>query len=233
MNCLHLIASDYRRYRATGSAHFLVIVLATQGFWASSVYRVSHALLRIRFRPLRLVFFVLAKIAQKLSEIVTAISLPPDCEIGEGLYIGHFGPLVISSQARLGRHCNLSQSVVIGVAGRGARRGAPVIGNRVYVGPHAVIVGAIEIGDDVAIGAGAIVTKSVAARSVVVGNPARVISQRGSFDFVSYPQMENDPERRASLETATNEASVETSGAQDATSPETQKNYDETQPSFL
>jgi serine O-acetyltransferase len=200
MGLLRAIYQDYRRYQASDDGPGFVIVFLTQGFWASCVYRVSRAILsKIRLRWLRLPARVLLLCAQKVIEILTGISLPPECEIGDGLYIGHFGGLIVSGQARLGNHCNLSQGVTIGVAGRGDRRGCPVLGNRVYVGAGAILIGNIQIGDDAAIGAGAVVTKSVPPRAVVAGNPARILSYEGSFAFVRYDGMETDPERLAAL----------------------------------
>ena len=76
---------------------------------------------------------------------------------------------------------------------------SPVIGNRVYVGPGAAILGPVNIGDDVLIGANAVLIDSVSSRAVVVGNPARVISRQGSFQLINYPSMEYDAERLASL----------------------------------
>jgi serine O-acetyltransferase len=191
-----LIRSDYRRYRASG-ASAAGTVLLTQGFWASAVYRLHHHLVRRCPWPIaRTLARALGLVLHKGVEIFTGISLPGGLEAGAGLYIGHFGNIIVSPEARLGRNCNLSQGITIGMAGRGERRGAPVLGDRVFVGVGAILLGPIHIGDDVAIGAGAVVTKSVPARAVVVGNPARVISDRGSFDFISYDRMEADPARR-------------------------------------
>lgn len=141
---------------------------------------------------------ILSVFAEKAVEILTKISLPAQGEIGPGLFVPHFGPTVVNGAVRIGRNCTLSQGVSIGVGGRGAARGCPVLGDRVFVGPNAVIFGAITIGDDAAIGAGAVVTKAVPARGVAVGNPAKVISEAGSFDFVVYDGMESDPLRAAS-----------------------------------
>jgi len=80
-----------------------------------------------------------------------------------------------------------------------------VIGDRVFIGPGAAVLGPIRIGNDVLIGANAVVIRSVPDRAVVVGNPARVISFNGSFDLVSYEGMERDPERLAALAAARSE----------------------------
>jgi serine O-acetyltransferase len=186
---------DYRRYKATGDS-----AARAQGFWASSVYRVSRAALHARPRWLRAVLLPFVRIAQTAAEILTGISLPPECEIGDGLYIGHFGSIVVAREARIGYNCSMAQNVTIGVAGRGPERGAPTIGNRVFIGAHSVIVGRITVGDDAVICAGSVVSRSVPARAVVMGNPARVVSYDGSFDYVYYDGMDVDPARRASLD---------------------------------
>jgi serine O-acetyltransferase len=189
---------DYRRYRVTGDTALRTIFL-TQGFWASSIYRVCRAALSVGgfwsalVRPF-------AAIAQKAAEVVTGIGIPWQSEIGEGLYIGHYGSIILAPDARIGHNCSLAQNVTIGSAPSGEGRGAPTIGNRVFIGAHSVIVGGITIGDDAVVCAGSVVNRSVPARAVVMGNPARVVSYDGSFDYVFYDAMDVDPARRASLE---------------------------------
>ena len=195
------IRRDFERYRATGDS--FGTILLSQGFWASSVYRISRAAVngaRPRFlrRPLR----VLAVLAQKIMEIVTGICIPAQCEIGEALYIGHYGGIILPRHGRIGHNCSFAQNSTIGVAGTGENRGAPTIGNRVFVGAHSVVVGKITIGEDAMICAGSVVTRSVPPRAVVMGNPARVVSYEGSFDHVCYPGRELDLDRLASLELA-------------------------------
>ncbi|QDU24187.1 serine O-acetyltransferase [Urbifossiella limnaea] len=193
------IYRDYRRYRATGGSWVLTLFF-TQGFWASTVYRVNRwAVQRLRFRPLRLLAQVFLSPLNKLTEIVTGICIPASADIGEGMYIGHFGGIFFPSRGRLGRNCSVSQGVTIGQAGTGDKRGAPTIGDRVYIGPHAIVVGKITVGDDAAVCAGAVVTRPVPPRAVVAGNPARVISYDGSFEFICYDGMEGDPARLAAL----------------------------------
>jgi serine O-acetyltransferase len=65
-------------------------------------------------------------------------------------------------------------------------RGSPTIGDRVYVGSGARLIGRITIGNDVAIGANAVVTKNLPDNAVAVGVPAKIISYEGSKDFVVY-----------------------------------------------
>jgi serine O-acetyltransferase len=114
------------------------------------------------------------------------ISIPFDTKVGEGLYIGHFGGIVVNHRSVIGRNCNLSQGVTLGVANRGARQGAPMVGDGVYIGPGAKLVGAVTVGDNVAIGANCVVTKDVPDNAVVVGVPARVLSHDGAADYVRH-----------------------------------------------
>ncbi|NJR12907.1 serine acetyltransferase [bacterium] len=160
--------------------------------------------------PLALFVFLLRPIYtcfKRLVEIYTGISISQRARIGSGLYINHFGSIFIG-EAIIGENCTLSHEVTIGVAGRGENRGHPTIGDRVHISPGVKIFGKIEIGDDVAIGANAVVTKDVPDRAVVVGIPAKVISYRGSFDFVLYDDMERDPARLANLKRSLNEAPI-------------------------
>jgi len=101
----------------------------------------------------------------------------PNTRIGKGLYIGHRGPVVINGQSELGENCTLSHIVTIGQTNRGERAGCPKIGNHVYIGPGAVIIGKIVIGDNVLVAPNALVNFDVPSDCVVSGNPA-VIQQR-------------------------------------------------------
>jgi serine O-acetyltransferase len=94
--------------------------------------------------------------------------------IGPGFYIGHFGTIVVSIHAKIGCNCNIAHNVTIGAA-RGKRMGAPIIGNEVWIGTGAVLVGNITIGDNVMIAPNSFVNMDVPGNSVVIGNPAKII----------------------------------------------------------
>ena len=106
-------------------------------------------------------------------------------KIGEGFYIGHFSGIVISSAAVIGKNCNISQGVTIGISGKGEDRGCPIIGDNVYIGAGAKVIGRITIGNNVAIGANAVVTKDVPDNAVVVGIPAKIISMDGASEILT------------------------------------------------
>jgi serine O-acetyltransferase len=194
---------DYRRYRAAGARNAFSVIALTQGFWASTIFRISHwALEHCRVPGLRLIVKAICLAFQKIIEILTGICIPATCNIGRGLYIGHFGGIFIDSDSRLGENCNIAQGVTIGKGGRGELQGVPLLGDHVHIGANAVVLGKITIGNDAAIGPGAVVMSDVPPCGVAMGNPARVVGLTGSFDFVNYDGMENDPARKPDLQPA-------------------------------
>lgn len=196
-----LLYQDYRRYRAAGQSALGTIFLS-QGFWANCVHRSFHGLIMsLPPGPLRSMAKTLGAVVQKAVEIVTGICIPNKTEVGGGLYFPRFGAVILS-HGSIGAYCTLEQNVTLGVAGRGEERGHPTIGNRVFIGAGSMIVGKITIGDDAYIFPGSVVTRSVPPRAVVMGYPAKIVSYDGSFDWIVYDGMENDPERRESLEKA-------------------------------
>ena len=116
-------------------------------------------------------------LGHKVTELVTGMSLPHRADIGPGIYLGHFGPVVIHADAVIGVGCNISQGTTVGVSGRGRRRGVPVLGDRVYLGAGAVMAGRVHVGDDAVIGANAVVTRDVPAGCTVSGSPAVVVDE--------------------------------------------------------
>ena len=101
--------------------------------------------------------------------------ISPETQIGPGLYIGHFGTIIVSIHAVIGKNCNLSPGVTIGRDHRGARRGSPVIGDQVWIGTNAVLVGKITVGNNVLIAPNAFVNFDVPDHSIVLGNPGKII----------------------------------------------------------
>ena len=113
---------------------------------------------------------LLALKLEKLTER-THILIPPEVKAGPGLYIGHLGRIIIHPDAVLGKNVNLSTGITIGQANRGKKKGTPVIGDEVWIGTNAVIVGGVKIGNDVLIAPGAYVNFDVPDHSIVMGNP--------------------------------------------------------------
>ena len=112
----------------------------------------------------------------------TGIQIPARTEIGEGFYIGHFGRVIISPEAVIGRNVNIATGVTVGRENRGKREGAPHIGDNVWIGTNAVIVGNVRIGSDVLIAPLSFVNFDVPDHSIVIGNPAKIISRENAVE---------------------------------------------------
>lgn len=97
--------------------------------------------------------------------------------VGAGLYIGHAYGITVNDKVVIGQNCNIHKGVTIGRENRGIREGVPTIGNRVWIGINATVVGKITIGDDVLIAPNTYLNCDVPSHSVVIGNPARIISR--------------------------------------------------------
>jgi serine O-acetyltransferase len=151
--------------------------LLRQGLWVMAVYRFGRWRYQIRWRWLRLPFSAIYKALRLLSEILTGIELPCEATVGRRFRIDHFGGIIISGDAVFGDDCVVRNGVTVGLRYAG-QRGSPVIGNRVDIGAGAKILGPIHIGDDVAIGANAVVLVDVPSNCIAVGVPARVLARR-------------------------------------------------------
>ncbi len=118
--------------------------------------------------------------------MLTGIHIEPEVDIGPGLYIGHFGNIFLGGHTKIGKFFNISQGCTSGYAGRGELLGLPEIGDFVYMAPGSKAFGKIKIGNHVAIGANAVVTKDLPNNAVAAGVPAKVISYKSSKDFVQF-----------------------------------------------
>jgi serine O-acetyltransferase len=101
----------------------------------------------------------------------------------------------------IGANCNINHAVTIGVKYGGKHPGVPIIGERVFVGPGAAIIGGIVVGSDAAIGAHAVVVASIPDRGVVAGVPAKLISLSGSGEYVTNTVTSQPSERSSEAKT--------------------------------
>jgi serine O-acetyltransferase len=148
--------------------------LREQSIWPLWLYRRGRRMLEWRDGPLKSLAFKLYWLVYRIVETASGISLPLSAEIGPGLRIWHFGNVVIHGQVVMGANCTLHHGVTIG--SRRARGPAPVLGDNVYVGAYAQILGDVRIGDHCKIGAMAVVLEDVPDGATAVGNPARIVN---------------------------------------------------------
>lgn len=148
-----------------------------QGLWVMLVYRFGRWRYGVRPALLRVPLSVLYKLMKITSQILTGVDLPCEVRVGRSFCIEHFGGIVISGDTVIGDDVVVRHGVTIGLRHTGVR-GAPRVGNRVDIGAGAKVLGPITIGDDVAIGANAVVIRDVPAGSIAVGVPARILPRR-------------------------------------------------------
>lgn len=130
-------------------------------------YRLSQ---ECTFKPLQLVYRFLLRHSRKRS----LVELMYTCHIGGGLYLGHPYCITINPNARIGANVSIHRGAVIGQENRGKRQGTPIIGDNVWIGINAAIVGNIHIGNDVPIAPNSYVNRDIPDHSVVFGNPCTV-----------------------------------------------------------
>lgn len=135
---------------------------------AVALYRLSNWCHRSHLAPL-------GWAVSWISRFLFATWIPGSATIGKRFTCGYWGlGVVIHKNAIIGDDCTIGQNVTIGRNPGDAR--VPRLGDRVYVGAGAVIVGEIEIGNDARIGANSVVLVSVPAGALAVGVPARIIT---------------------------------------------------------
>ncbi|MBO9561995.1 MAG: serine acetyltransferase [Niastella sp.] len=180
------IQSDLYRYGGlTGSKGFLK-GLRIPGF--RYTYLLRKASTYKKYTPGWFFYsFLLNRYAYKYG-----FQIPSRTSIGEGFYIGHYGFVVINEKARIGRNCTIGPGVTIGQANRGKLKGYPTIGDNVWIGTNAVIVGNVRIGSNVLIAPNAFVNQDIPGSSMVIGNPCQIIPKENPCE--SYINFVLEPE---------------------------------------
>ena len=169
------IRGDFRTYDGRWGA---------QGFWVMVVYRFGRWRYGVRPLLLRKLFSLIYHILYKIVQMVSGIELPCEVAVGRNFIIDHFGGIIISGYAKFGDNCRIRDGVVVGMP-RIEEKCAPTVGNNVDIGSGAKLLGAIKIGDNVLIGANAVVLCDIPENSIAVGVPAvvkpRRTHNRGNF----------------------------------------------------
>lgn len=177
-----LISSDLRRY---GSNKSMLKILLSPSFhytgfkflyfWRKASAPNNHIFQKLLYKA------VVRRLSYKYG-----FQIPLSTEIGKGFYIGHFGPIVINKNATIGRNCNITHSVTIGRTNRGNLKGSPHLGDHVWIGTGAVIVGKIKIGNNVLIAPNSFVNVDVPDNSLVFGNPSKIIPKENpTKDYIN------------------------------------------------
>lgn len=127
------------------------------------------------------------RILKRRCRIKYGYEIDSDAQIGEGLYISSHSGHVVVGPIKIGKYCNINQSVTIGRAYKCGKIGRPTIDDYVWIGTGAVIVGEIKIGKNVLIAPNAFVNFDVPDNSLVMGNPAQIFPKKNpTKNYLNY-----------------------------------------------
>lgn len=166
------VLEDLRRkaewYDLKPNRQALLRMCLSDGSTAQLLYRGMRYCQTHRIKPLAMFLY-------RLNAGMGHAVIGRDADLGPGLVILHSLGIVINSQVRAGRNLVLEHGVTIG-----AEKGqSPVLGDNVFIGAGAKIIGPVRVGSDVKIGANAVVTRDLPDGATAVGIPARVIKIYG------------------------------------------------------
>ncbi|MEH2314005.1 MAG: serine O-acetyltransferase [Nostoc sp.] len=169
---LSMLLTDLRTIfeRDPAARNWLEVLFCYPGLHALVFHRLAHWLhkLGIPFIP---------RFISHISRFLTGIEIHPGALIGQGVFIDHGMGVVIGETAIVGDYALIYQGVTLGGTGKESGKRHPTLGSHVVVGTGAKVLGNIQIGDRVRIGAGSVVLRDVPSNTTVVGIPGRVTRQ--------------------------------------------------------
>lgn len=147
---------------------YLEVLTTYPGVHAIVLYRIAHRLWLRRWR-------YAGRVLSYIARIWTGIDIHPGARIGKRFFIDHGSGVVIGETAEIGDDVTLYHGVTLGGTSWSKGKRHPTLGNHVVVGAGAKILGPIDIGDGVKVGANSVVIRAVSAGRTVVGIPAKVV----------------------------------------------------------
>ena len=140
------------------------------GYHAVRWHRISHWLHIHKLRTL-------ARGISQFARFLTGVEIHPGAKIGKCLFIDHGMGIVIGETAEIGDYCNIYHGVTLGGTGKDKGKRHPTLGNHVWVGAGAKILGPFTVGDNARIGGNAVVLKEVPPNATVVGVPGVIVTK--------------------------------------------------------
>jgi serine O-acetyltransferase len=173
-NWLDVLKTDFQIIfeRDPAARDWFEVLVCYPGLHALLLHRVARWL-----HSRKLPFF--PRFLSHVGRLLTGIEIHPGATIGKGVFIDHGMGVVIGETAILGDFCLIYQNVTLGGTGKETGKRHPTLGRNVVVGAGAKVLGNIQVGDHVRVGAGSIVLRDVPADCTVVGVPGRIISRSG------------------------------------------------------
>ncbi|MCR6515646.1 MAG: serine O-acetyltransferase EpsC [Clostridium sp.] len=152
------------------------------------LYPSVHALIayRIANKLYKHKWFFLARLISQISRFFSGIEIHPGATIGKGLFIDHGMGVVIGETAEIKDNVTIYHGVTLGGTGKDKGKRHPTVGSNVIIGSGSKVLGPINIGDNVKIGANSVVLKDIPKDSTAVGIPARIIgnSKEEKYDNI-------------------------------------------------
>lgn len=173
---LNVIREDIRAVRRNDpAAHgWWEVMLCHTPLHATLLHRVAHWLYtRARLR-------LVGRLVATFARFWTGAEIHPAARIGKGFFLDHGAGVVIGETAVVGDYCVMFHNVTLGGTGKYHGQRHPVVGDHVFIGTSAILLGPIRVGDHAKVGANAfVINRDVPAFSTVVGTPARVVKLQG------------------------------------------------------
>ena len=148
--------------------NWLEVFLCYPGLHAVWIYRISHIFYNYKL-------YLIARIINYISRMITGVDIHPGAKIGKRLFIDHGQGVVIGETAVIGDDVVMYHGTTLGGTGKDKGKRHPTIGNNVVIGCGAKVLGNITIGDNAKIGANAVVLSDIPANATAVGMPAKVV----------------------------------------------------------
>lgn len=171
-NSIELLRHDFRIIfdRDPAARNWLEVLFCYPGFHALCLHRLAHWLYRRKIG-------LIPRLISHLGRFLSGIEIHPGAQIGKGVFIDHGMGVVIGETAIVGDYTLIYQGVTLGGTGKAEGKRHPTIGKNVVVGAGASVLGNIQIGDRVRVGAASVVLQDISSGCTVVGIPGHPISR--------------------------------------------------------
>ncbi|MGD1857460.1 MAG: serine O-acetyltransferase [Leptolyngbyaceae cyanobacterium] len=185
---LRTFKADFRVVfeRDPAARNALEVLVCYPGLHALSMYRIAHALWRLELP-------FLPRFISHIARLITGIEIHPGATVGQGVFIDHGMGVVIGETAIVGDYSLIYQGVTLGGTGKETGKRHPTVGTQVVIGAGAKVLGNIQLGNNVRVGAGSVVLRDVPSDCTVVGVPGRIVhrpSHSGPLEHGQLPDSE-------------------------------------------
>ncbi len=186
------IIGDIKAVKANdpASKSYLEIILCHAPLHAIIVHRFSHKLYSWGIP-------ILPRFVSNFARFWSGVDIHPGATIGKNFFIDHGSGTVIGETTEIGDNCIMFQGVTLGGTGKHKIKRHPTLGNNVFVGVNTTLLGPINVGDNVKIGANTfVIMRDIPQNCTVVGVPGKIIKENGRKVSKELPktEKENSPE---------------------------------------